>query len=93
MILTTVEDLSQHLHNDDQGRRSIKSIVGQIAESWINSRIQVKIYNTMLLHSKKEQIIIIGKRLLKTESGYNKEQDAITLNKEGHQQTKRSVVL
>ena len=90
MILTTVEDLSQHLCNDDQGRRSIKSIVGQIAESWINSGIQVKIYDTMLLYSKKEQIIII---LLKTESGYNKEQDAITLNKEGHQQTKRSVVL
>jgi len=34
----------------------------------------------MLLHSKEEQVIIIGTRLQKTESGYSKGQDAITLN-------------
>ena len=38
-------------------------MVGQIAESQIDSRIQVKIYNTMLLHSKEGWIIMIGTRL------------------------------
>ena len=51
------------LCNDNQGRRSIELIVEQTAESWINSGIQVKIYGTILLHSKEGQIIIIGIRL------------------------------
>jgi len=50
----------------------------------IDSGIQVKICNTMFLHSKKGQVIMIGTRLQETESGYNKEQDTITLNWEGH---------
>ena len=47
-------------------------MVGRTAESWINSRVQVKICGTILLHFKEEQIITIGTRLQKTESSYIK---------------------
>ena len=68
-------------------------MVEQIVESWINSRIQVKICDTMFLHSKEEWIITISTRLQKTESIYNKEQNAITLNWGGYWQVKKRVVL
>ena len=48
-------------------------MVGQIAESWINSRVQVKIHDIMLLNSKEGWIITISIRLQETKSSYNKE--------------------
>jgi len=47
------------------------------AQDKINSRIKFKIYNTMLLYSKKGQISTISTRLQKVESAYNKGQDTI----------------
>ena len=46
----------------------------------VNYEIKFTICSTMLLHSKEEQITMIGTRLLKTELVYNKGQDTITLN-------------
>ena len=72
------------LCNVNQGRKNIESIVGQIAESWINSKVQVKIHGIMFLNSKEGWIVTINTRLQETKSSYNKEQDTTTLNWESH---------
>ena len=77
---STQETKCKGLQNDNKERRRIELIVGQTAESWIDSRIQVKIYGTMLLHTKEEQVIIINTKLPEIELGHNKEQDVTILN-------------
>ncbi len=61
---------------------------------WINKQLKIrlivelsikfKICSTIFLYSKKEHIIMINTRLQKTESIYDKEQDATTLNWESN---------
>ena len=55
-------------------------MVRQTTQGRPNSGIKVKIYGTMFLHSKGGQIPMIGTRLQKTQPGYDKGQDTITIN-------------
>jgi len=44
----------------------------------------------MFLHSKEGPVTTFGLRLPETQSGHNKEQNTITVNKRSHQQVKGS---
>ena len=52
----------------------------KVTQGRVNSKVKFKIYDTMFLHPKEERIIMISIRLQKTESIYNKRQNATTLN-------------
>jgi len=72
------------LCNDTKGRRSFESMVGQITQSRLNSRVKVKICSTMFLYSKKRWFIMVGSRLQETQPGHNKRQDTTTSNWRGN---------
>ena len=48
---------------DDIKRRSFESMVGHTTQSGSNSKIKVKIYSIMFLHSKEGQLPMVGSRL------------------------------
>ena len=56
---------------------STKSIVGQITQGRIDCKIEFKIYSTMFLYPKEQQITT---RLQKVKLVYNKRQDTTILN-------------
>ena len=51
------------IYNDTERRESIKPMVGQTIESWVNCGIKVKIHSTMFLYSQERWFIMIGSRL------------------------------
>ena len=51
------------LYDDAKGRRSFQSVTRQIVKDWIDSEVKIKIYSTMLLHSKERWFIIASSRL------------------------------
>ena len=64
----------------------------QTVKSRFNYEVQVKICNTMLLHPKEGQIIVISTGLQEIEPIHDKGQDTITLNWESYQQIKRNTI-
>ena len=57
-----------------------------------NSGVKITIYSTLFLYPEERQIITIGSRLLETQPGDNKEQDAITSNQRDDRQVKGSKI-
>jgi len=55
-------------------------MVRRTTQDRTNSGIELKIYSTILLHSKEEWITATSAGLLEVKPVYNKEQNTITLN-------------
>ena len=51
------------LYDNAKGRRSSQSVTKQIVKDWIDSKVKIKICNTMLLHSKERWFTIVGSKL------------------------------
>ena len=68
-------------------------MVGWIVENRINQGIQVKIYSTLLLHSKERWIIMTSARLQEIKPGHYQGQNTITVNWRSHWQVKEGQIL
>ena len=83
----------QSLYNNNKERQSIKLIVKKTAQGKTYCGIKFKIHDTMLLHSKEEQISMTSTELQKVEPAHDKEQDAITINWRSNWQAQEHEIL